>query len=360
MSDQDSGDSPPASRWNGGFSTYSAPKPAPGPDAARMKSLYQSALAALFRGRADLARAAVDELARAFPQRPEVQHLMRQAAIIAFEWPAARQSVAPVARAAPAQDTIDLVAFHVQMPLAPSGIHAPIDYMAVLSLSFESARLRAPRARRILLTDEKTPVPDSLPVDRVMRFPLDPERLMFERMRVQELYLRGRAAGRASIMMDSDVVVNADPAGVFAESFDIGLTWRPEFPDAPFNGGMIFVPEGNGGHAFIVKALECYEAFAADASVANLYPKSLKAWWGDQFALALMAGYRAYAERTSDVLAIDGLRARLFPCSEYNFTIEAGTQYPREELRRKRFIHFKGNRKAMQSQYLERMRSGEL
>ena len=43
-----------------------------------------------------------------------------------------------------------------------------------------------------------------------------------------------------------------------------------------------------------------------------------------------------------------------------SFTIEADRNYAREELRRKRFIHFKGNRKAMQSQYLERMRSGEL
>ena len=360
MSDHDPGNSRPASRWGGGFTSYASPKPAPPPDAARMQSLYQSAVAELVRGRADLARASVEELARALPQVPEVQHLARQAAIIAFDWPAARESLAAARRNPPAQDAIDLVAFHVEMPLAPSGIHAPIDYMEVLALSFESAKLRAPKARRILLTDEKTAVPDSLPVERVMRFPIDPERLMFERMRVQELYLRERDPARASVMMDSDVVVNADPAGVFAETFDIGLTWRPEFADAPFNGGMIYVPEGKGGHAFIVKALACYEAFSAVPAVARPYARSLKAWWGDQFALALLVGYRAYAERTSDTLGVDGLRVRLFPCSDYNFTIEAGRNYSREELRSKRFIHFKGNRKAMQSQYLARMRAGEL
>jgi glycosyltransferase involved in cell wall biosynthesis len=68
---------------------------------------------------------------------------------------------------------------------------------------------------------------------------------MFERMRLQELYLRDRAADRASVLMDSDVVVNSDPADIFSTDFDVGLTWRTEFPDAPFNGGMIFVAEGD-------------------------------------------------------------------------------------------------------------------
>ena len=76
--------------------------------------------------------------------------------------------------------------------------------------------------------------------------------------------------------------------------------------------------------------------------------------------LVLVAGGGPVGLLCAWLLGRRGLRVRLFPCSDYNFTIEAERNYAREELRRKRFIHFKGNRKAMQSQYLARMRSGEL
>src|SRR5271154_2662821 len=141
MSNSDS--SPPASRWNGPGAYASAPPPP-----TRVQSLHRSAAEALFRGRADLARAPIEELARAAAQDAKVQelaqHLARQASIVAFDWPAARENAVSPRSDPPTQDAIDLVAFHVDLPRAPSGIHAPIDYMGVLALSFESARLRAP------------------------------------------------------------------------------------------------------------------------------------------------------------------------------------------------------------------------
>jgi hypothetical protein len=330
------------------------------PDAARMRALIHEVAGHLFRGRADLARAPLGELARALPGHAGVQQMQRQAAAVGFSWPAQRAAYAPAPRAAPASGDVDLVAFHVDLPAAPSGIHGAIDYTTVLAQSFESARLRAPGARRLLLTDEATRVPQGMAVDQVLRFAIDREQLMFERMRVQASYLRGRDAPRASVLMDSDVVVNIDPAAVFAEDFDVGLTWRPEFPDAPFNGGMIFVAPGSQGAAFFDKARACYEALAADAAVAGAFPRSLRAWWGDQFALAALVGYREFAERRGDALAVDGIRVRFFPCETHNFTLEPSRQYRTEELRRKYFIHFKGNRKALQSQYLDAMRAGKV
>jgi hypothetical protein len=176
---------------------------------------------------------------------------------------------------------------------------------------------------------------------------------------VQELFLRERDPARASVLMDSDVVVNRDPAPIFAADFDVGLTWRPEFPDAPFNGGMILAGPGRGAHGFFVRALECYRAMAADPQVAGAFDKDLKSWWGDQFAIAARVGFRAYAERNGAALSVDDARVAFFPCSEYNFTFEGGTYEP-QALRGKYFLHFKGNRKSMQAQYLELMRSGKV
>lgn len=330
------------------------------PDGARLQALAQEATAHLFRGRADLAQAPLAELARTLPGNEGVRQMQRQAAAVGFSWPARRAPFAPAKITPPASGDLDLVAFHVDLPAAPSGIHGAIDYMTVLAHSLESARLRAPAARRILLTDEATRVPDAIGVDQVLRFPMNREQIMFERMRVQALYLRDRESARASVLMDSDVIVNVDPAGVFAEDFDVGLTWWPEFPDAPFNGGMIFVAPGAAGLEFFEKARRCYEALAADPAVAAPFPRDLRGWWGDQFALAALVGYREFAERSTNAIAVDGIRVRFFPCETHNFTLEPSREYRTEELRQKFFIHFKGNRKALQSQYLAAMRAGKI
>jgi hypothetical protein len=292
------------------------------------------------------------------PGHPALDHIARQIAVIAFDWPLPRAAYDPAPRPAPAPDAIDLVAFHANMSAAPSEIHQKIDYLAVLALSFESAAIRAPRARRILLTDEHTPIPATMPVDEVLRFPVDLAKLMYERMRVQALYLGRRPASRASVLMDSDVVVNREPSPVFAQDFDIGLTWRPEFADSPFNGGMIFVGVGGKGLEFFDRARACYDGLVADPAVTAPFPRDLRAWWGDQFALAATVGYRDFAGRRGDGLEVAGIRTRFFPCSEYNFTIEPNVPYPSEVLAAKFFVHFKGNRKALQVQYVGKMRAG--
>lgn len=333
----------------------------PSPDEiARLRALHREAFEHLARGRADLARPIVSELQRAAPNDSAVRQAALMTEAVAFEWPAERAPYRPAAAPAPTGG-LDIVAFHVDRPgAALSGIHGSIDYMGVLAQSFESARLRAPGARTLLLTDEATKVPQSVGVDEVVREPLDRDRLMYERMRMQSRFLQRRDPGRATVFTDSDVVVNLDPVAVFAEDFDVGLTWRPGFPDAPFNGGMIFVAPGEAGARFFAEALRCYDALADGAARKGLFPRDLRGWWGDQFALAAMVGYRDFAERLAEGgIAVNGVRVRFFPCETHNFTLEA-QNYPTAVLRQKYFIHFKGNRKALQSQYLDAMRSGRL
>jgi hypothetical protein len=328
------------------------------PAFAHLQSLVVQASAHLANGRADLARPVVEEVARAIPDDPVVRALAGQLMVIAFEFAAQRAPYSPAPRAIPQEEALDLVLFHVDLPRAPSGIHMKIDYTTVLAQSFESASLRAPNARRILLTDADTRVPESMLVHEVVRRPVDRSRLMFERMRLQVAYLESRGPNRASVLMDSDVVVNADPRAVFGADFDVGLTWRPGFPDAPFNGGMIFVAAGEAGLAFFRRAFECYVAIAEQGARSRLFAQDLRSWWGDQFALACLVGYRAFAERASEGLLVEGARVRFFPCETHNFTIEA-QKYRTDELRRKFFVHFKGNRKEMQGQYLAGMRAGK-
>jgi hypothetical protein len=333
----------------------------PGPDPASQQRALESLAANIVRAlglvQVEEARRHFDALCSLVPGHPALEHIARQIAVIGFEWPLPRSAWRPGPRTPPAPGQVDLVAFHADMPAAPSEIHQKIDYLAVLALSFESAAIRAPQARRVLLTDEHTPIPAAMQVDEVIRYPIDLKRLMYERMRIQALYLGNRPPSRVSVLMDSDVVVNREPSAVFATDFDIGLTWRPEFADAPFNGGMIFVGEGDKGLGFYQRARACYDALAADPAVTSPFPRDLRAWWGDQFALAATVGHRSFAQRQGQGIAVDGIRVQFFPCDEYNFTMEPNVNYPHAAMAAKYFVHFKGNRKAMQSQYLQMMRA---
>jgi hypothetical protein len=177
---------------------------------------------------------------------------------------------------------------------------------------------------------------------------------MYERMRLQHEHLAARQPGIATVFLDSDVVVNAAPGPIFGEDFDVGLTQRAVV-EAPLNGGVIFVGAGSAGERFFARALACYDALATSPAIAALYPEGLAAWWGDQFALAALVGWRALAERDGDALSVDGVRVRIFPCETHNHVIE-GRQYGPEELAAKYFIHFKGPRKALMDAYLAALR----
>lgn len=324
---------------------------------AQLQHLAETAQSALRRMRPDEARTPLQQLAALLPRNPSVLTLLRWAAVLEFDWPAKREPIALARRPTPAADAVDLVLFHVDLPAAPSGLHGRIDYKAVAALSFEAAKRRAPQARRILLTDEQTTVPDELGVQDIIRSPINRDRLMYERMRAQERYLTARPADRATVFMDVDIVPNRDPAEIFAEDFHVGLTWRPEFPDAPINGGLIFVGPGEAGRAFFQQSIRCYDALADGSGLSLLFDRDVRAWWGDQYALALMVDYRHFVSREHDAVAVDGARVRLFPCADYNFTPEAGQSYSADFLASRHFLHFKGNRKEMQAQYLNYLRS---
>lgn len=326
---------------------------------ASLDDIARAATQHLERGRVDLAGPLVDTLLRAAPDHQITKRLEAMRHVIARQEPANRSAAALSPRVL-AQDAIDLVAFHVDLPTAPSGIHEQIDYKAVLRLSFQSAALRAPRARRIILTDQATQFPADIGAHDIRRFDIDSQFTMFERTRVQAAYLQSLTNDRACILMDTDIVVNRDPVEAFQPGFDVGLTWRTGFPDAPFNGGLILIGDAGRGRAFMSRVLDCYARLAADAGLARLFSKNLKSWWGDQFALAIVVGYRAFGERTAEAMQLDDIKVGFLPCTEYNLTLEPGQNYNRDELRRKYFIHFKGNRKGMLSQYVKLMTENAL
>jgi hypothetical protein len=315
----------------------------------------RAAMRALEAGRADLANPYIDALMAAAPQHEVVRRLNIYRRVMAVEEPAERQPASLGQRAGITQDKIDLVAFHVDLPAPPSGIHGQINYKDVLRLAFQSAQLRAPKSKRVILTDEATVFPDDIGADEIRRVPIDPAAIMYERTRSQVAYLANLAADRSCVLMDSDIVVNRDPAEAFQQDFDVGLTWRTGFPDAPFNGGLILIADARKGRSFMAHVLDCYDRLVVNPRLTGLFDRSLKSWWGDQYALAILVGYRAFGERAGNAMTIGGIRTGFLPCADYNVTLEPNRNYGRDELRQKYFVHFKGNRKAMLGEYVKMM-----
>lgn len=294
----------------------------------------------------------VEALRASAPGDEQLEDRSRRAALIAFSFELPREPYRPERRPAPEPGQVDLVYFHATRPGSEA---RSAEYFDLLALSFESAMLRAPHAQRILLTDEATRVPPDLAAHQVIRFALDPQRLMYERMRAQLGFLGLRQRRRPSVFLDSDVVVNREPAAVFGEAFDVGLTWRSGMPESRFNGGVIFAAPGDRAGAFLQRVLACYDALAADPRFGG---EAVRSWWGDQYALASAVGHREFAGRRTEGLVVAGARTRFFPCSEYNVTMDRGVPYSAEETRRKFFLHFKGDRKNLQKQYLDLVRRG--
>ena len=60
----------------------------------------------------------------------------------------------------------------------------------------------------------------------------------------------------------------------------------------------------HGRADFFRHALACYDALAADARVASRFPRDLRGWDGDQYALAATIGYREIAAALASLVMI--------------------------------------------------------
>jgi hypothetical protein len=285
------------------------------PTSPQIESLISEIYAALEHRRHHTVRDQLRRLEDWLPNDPDAIKLRLWAALLEFDCGLKRNTQRCLSRLPPRLDQVELVYFHVDVPGPRNREYKDIDYFKVLQQSLEVARHRIPQARRILLTDRKTSVPDSIGIEEVRRYDINVAFLMYERMRVQSRHLEARDQSCASIFLDVDVVANRDPTSIFVSDFDIGLTWRADILRfAPINGGIILVGPGARGHNFFANALQCYEALSRDKGISSFFSQDLRAWWGDQLVLAIMSSYGPFDESQ----LIDGALVSFFPSTEYN------------------------------------------
>lgn len=264
----------------------------------------------------------------------------------------ARVFDAAVAGLAPAPLTV--VVYHLKLPEEHRHIdyvdiqadQGKIDYTSVLQHTFAMARGFNPDSRILFVTgetDDTTFVPADV---LVVRLPLNPAWLMYERVVAVNAYLASAAFTGNTALLDSDAFANAPLDKVFDLTFDVAVTYRVSPGLMPLNEGVIFAAKRTGGGAqrFFRRYLGTYEALCDDARVKEVYGE-IRRWRGGQLSLngaAIATGHFSDLDRRD----IDGALVRYLNCDDFNFFIRDSEQYSKFQLKRKYVLHLKGPSKA--------------
>ncbi len=212
--------------------------------------------------------------------------------------------------------------------------------MRMLDQLFRSARMFHRGARCTLLTTKATHVHGVGGPVRRLDLPVDHSRLMLSRSLAQLACVEASDFARPLVLLDSDILLRGSMQPLFAEDFDVALTWRIN-KTMPINGGLIVLhnrrPEV--GKAFYRRFLDAYRQRHATGDNAG--------WYGDQLALQELVGipYREIHKHT--LVERDGCRIRLLPCEVWNFSPDNQLAAIADGLPDKLVLHFKGQRKRL-------------
>lgn len=243
----------------------------------------------------------------------------------------------------------NFVTFHAEIPgdvklVAAHPKHAlergDVDRHALLDLMGRSARLFHPQATLTLLTDDKF-LPQSLDYT-VVRAPVRPQALMFDRSAAQLDYLRRYDFAQPVALLDTDILLNHDLSPLLADDFDVALTWRPLVVE-PINGGFMVLNNRRPAAVlrFFERFLDVYRSQHIDTA----------RWFGDQAALRDMLGIPEKGTEQPAAQLFEGVKIAFLPCDLFNFTplnVAAAIVPPFVD---KSVLHFKGPRKWMMRLY---------
>ncbi len=234
--------------------------------------------------------------------------------------------------------------FHVDVSTEPSAdlVHPNMnlqheEYISMIDLMFQSARLFHPDATFTILTNpdaEFTKIGEPfVRVDNEVR----PDHIMLDRMHAQMQFAQSYDFSQPVILLDTDIIVNRRLDQLLTQDFDVGLTWRDE--KMPINGGVIIL---NNRRPDVVRRFlnQVYKIYN------ELYAEQGK-WFGDQLALHKYLQLDIEDMKNRPIVKVDGAQILFLPCDTYNFSPENEIASVQTDLHDKFLLHFKGPRKQL-------------
>jgi hypothetical protein len=226
------------------------------------------------------------------------------------------------------------------------------DYEQILNLAFRSARVFHPECRLVLLTSLQHKSAFSQEISEtveIFRYDVDHTQPIVWRSWAELKFLEQHDFSSHIVMMDSDMLINANLEDIFEENFDVGLTYNGGKSKAdkkmPINGGLKIV-HAHKRDAAIAFSQKIYELCNSE------HLAQYRTWWGDQYALIEAIGNDNFWHRDSDrILSEGGGSILLLPCNKYNFSPTCKAKAIRKKWNDKKIIHFRGPRKQLMSMY---------
>jgi hypothetical protein len=178
---------------------------------------------------------------------------------------------------------------------------------------------------------------------RRVEAPVDHGALMLSRAEAQLQWVEERDFTRPLVLLDSDILVAAPLGALFAEDFDVAVTWRAS-PEMPINGGLLLL---NGRRPEVARRF--FRRFVA--VYRQRHTGANASWYGDQLALRDCVGIAQAQMAQQPVADVDGCRVRLLPCATHNFSPDNSFAAIASGLPGIQVLHFKGQRKRLMRPY---------
>lgn len=248
---------------------------------------------------------------------------------------------------------LTFVIFHLALPpetqkidyVDIKGDQGNVDYVPVLQHGFDIARSFNPDCRIIFVTNEGDAT-DFVSADVVVvRLPLKPHHLMYERVVAVNAYMQSQAFASDTVLLDGDAFVNRPLKPVFRLPFDVAVTYRNGENEMKINEGVIFVAHRSGlaVRGFFRRYLATYEILCADPVVLRLYG-DIRRWRGGQLSLSTIAHIPGVISEI-DGRDIAGAWVRYLDSGSYNYFLRPGATISIATLQRKYILHLKGSDK---------------
>ena len=239
---------------------------------------------------------------------------------------------------------MEFVTFHIALDLEdklhPNTNLKHKEYFFMIVMMFASARKFHAVIKATLLTDKHTAFRDKAKDINVVRFDIDPKKLMLERSNVQLEYVLKSSFDRPLVFLDSDILLNSSLLSIFENEFDVAVTWR-KIDEMPINGGFMILNNDRPeiSKRFFKRFVTIYKEKYLDEAD----------WYGDQLALRDCVGLSHSEMAREKVIEIEGCRVLLLPCDIYNFSPKNLFKEICSDLSGKIVLHFKGERKRLMS-----------
>jgi len=210
-------------------------------------------------------------------------------------------------------------------------------YGLMAEMMVASVKMTMPDYKVALLTDASPTNIAGIDLKLSADVKFERNKLMPARMILINAFV-GQYEDAQIILADPDILFTR-PVELFDTEYDVGLTWRGNYPSMPFNTGIMTSTTSERAKKFW--------SFASD--ICQTLPAETQNWYGDQLSVALIVGLNAFSERESDVIKAGKTNVKLLPGEKYNFSPNTLENQSAD------ILHLKGDRKKLMIEYFTEM-----